>query len=507
MKFIKLSLIWGFLCFFIYPPIIAQEPTCGNEHYMETMLQDPNFAKAFYEQQEQIKHRVSQLEALKAPCGIPLIIPVAVHYSAPITTANTQCLIDQALAQIEQLNLDYSSCNSNAGDLCNLIASCPNFGGTQGNDAMPDDGACIQFCLGDQALPAGEDNIGGYAITMDDYTWTGSNTDTQNNWDGFLNIFVSNAQGPTILGMGAPSGAANPSGDGVYILASSFGSQAMGACTSGIAIGNGAPYNGGAVGTHQVGHYFGLDDTWQDNLADTPPQNCPNYGCGTFNASNCNFTGCQDAGGGCPNGCSNGGTGYSGNFMDSVYDDCMHNFTADQVNVMLATAATQNAWATGKISCYNPWQNGWITYPRCGSSQATGPCGPPSAACYSNLTQGASLPSNENGVADYESSNWIRSTANINTGARVDYDATNYVQLDPGFTVSGGAVFNGFINGCNNGAGGVNLTDDSPNALNQMDTELTPTDTEIELNGVNELGKEYIKILKDAAIKQIDGMK
>jgi len=66
---------------------------------------------------------------------------------------------------------------------------------------MPEDGTCIQFCLADQNLPPGEDNIGGYGITVGDYIWTGGQGDTQNNWDGYANIFVGDYLGGGILGI------------------------------------------------------------------------------------------------------------------------------------------------------------------------------------------------------------------------------------------------------------------------------------------------------------------
>jgi len=63
----------------------------------------------------------------------------------------------------------------------------------------------------------------------------------------------------------------------------------------------------------------------------------------------------------------------------------------------------------------------------------------------------------ENGVADYETDGKIESTQVINTSAQVDYDSKISIELQPGFEVKGGAIFNAFIDGCNNGAGGVNL--------------------------------------------------
>ncbi len=333
---------------------------CATENYMEQMLQDPVFAAQFYKQQKEARERVNLEKASSsAPCTNPLIIPVAIHYNNPLTTANTQCLIDAANAQIDQMNLDYASCNANASLLCDWInAGCDNFGGTAGADAMPEDGACIQFCIGDQNLPAGEDNIGGLAITVGDYTWPSVPGTT---WDGWLNIFVSSnaAAGHglgNILGVAPLNGASNPNGNGVFVVNTAFGSQGFGGCTSGGSLDTGAPFDGGATLTHEVGHYFGLDHTFSDNLADTPPQTNPNYGCPTVNTATCTASGCQGA-------CDD----YAGNFMDYVDDDCMFTFTDDQVNLMQAVAAAQSAWATNGISCF-----GSTTYPPCADQQ--GPC-------------------------------------------------------------------------------------------------------------------------------------
>jgi len=141
-------------------------------------------------------------------------------------------------------------------------------------------------------------------------------------------------------------GASNPNTtSGASILTSAFGSQTFAGCNG---VGTGAPYNGGATCTHEVGHWFGLEHTFSDNLADTPPQNTPNYGCPTVNTNTCTST---------------AGNDYGANFMDYVDDDCMSTFTADQVAIMQNTAAAQANWATNSISCI-------VNYPPCGAAQA-----------------------------------------------------------------------------------------------------------------------------------------
>lgn len=77
------------------------------------------------------------------------------------------------------------------------------------------------------------------------------------------------------------------------------------------------------------------------------------------------------------------------------------------------------------------------------------------SSCYNNLTHPI-LPTVENGIADYESDTYIVSEATVHATARVDYDATTHIVLNPGFKVEAGAVFNAFIDGCNNGGGGSN---------------------------------------------------
>jgi len=323
---------------------------CGTDEYMEQKMQDPVFKAAFLEQEMAIDQQMERTQA--APCAAPLIIPIAVHYNTPITDANPQCLIDKALEQVAQLNLDYSFCNANVGDLCDFAEACPQYFDVPIEDLMPEDGACIQFCLGDQNLPTGEDNIGGYAITVGDYVWTGQNTDTQNNWDGFLNIFVNSLLGDgDVLGVAPFNGGANPSGNGVYIVSGAFGGSG-GPCGSGASLDNLGPYTIGATATHEIGHYFGLSHTFSDNLADTPPQTVFNIGCPSYNTTTCS---------------TSAGSDFSGNFMDYVNDACMSNFSASQVTRMQLVAANQNVWAIDKISCFADWFDGTNTYMSCQS--------------------------------------------------------------------------------------------------------------------------------------------
>ena len=168
--------------------------------------------------------------------------------------------------------------------------------------------------------PAGN-LIGGYAITVGQHSWPSTGC-----WSGYLNLFVEDGLG--FLGVAPLSGGANPNGNGVQILAAAFGGSG-GGCTSGTGIDTDATYNLGRTGTHEVGHYFGLDHVFNgcgagDGIADTPPQSNPNYGCPSVNLTTCANS--------ADNTCSTPDFWF--NYMDYVDDMCMYMFTEGQSQVM-----------------------------------------------------------------------------------------------------------------------------------------------------------------------------
>ena len=66
-------------------------------------------------------------------------------------------------------------------------------------------------------------------------------------------------------------------------------------------------------------------------------------------------------------------------------------------------------------------------------------------------------------TADFETDGILESNQLITNSGQVDYDSQISVELLPNFEVQQGALFEAFIDGCNGGAGGVNLSGNNSN--------------------------------------------
>ena len=354
------------LLIFTIPYTGYSQSRCNSDQYLEERLEnDPEYRLWLKDLQTQLRKKVDYTKSVS--CANPLVIPIAVHYGGGVTAANENCLIDKALEQIDVLNEDFGGYNSDISNYCDLSEICC--------DQYPADaisqGTCLQFCLASLDHPAGETVIGGYAITVGDHTWPSAPE-----WEGYLNFFVVDGIG--FLGQAPLDGGADPDGNGVQILAAAFGGVGAG-CTSGVGIDNDPTYNLGRTGTHEVGHYMGLEHIFNgcsstpgpdfntnngDGLDDTPEQDNDNFGCPTTDTGDCSSTS-EDC----------GTADFYFNFMDYVDDNCMYMFTEDQAQNMstvasLAGVGTNVAYRSETITCddadiptYNP------TYPSgCGST-------------------------------------------------------------------------------------------------------------------------------------------
>lgn len=332
------------------PPI-----RCAADEYHEQQMLDPEYAAKF----RQIRRAVHEkLQGRTPTCVTPIIIPVAVHFSGAITNANSACLQDVVNDQIATLNEDFGGYNSDISTYCTHAANCP-------SDYSPNalaGGTCIQFCLATMNHPVGSSVAeGDPAITVGEFTFDSGAA----LWEGYMNIFVSdippNGYGSDLLGVAPLNGGANPNGNGFFITASAFGGDAY-SCISGIAINNSSNYNLGRTGTHEAGHYFGLNHVFDgcgagDGIADTPAQSTANGGTPSINYGSCVST--------ANNTCST--QDFFFNFMDYVYDVSLYMFTSDQSDVMNAVASMgvnngtnpYKAYASvcGALPSYNP------TYP------------------------------------------------------------------------------------------------------------------------------------------------
>ena len=229
-----------------------------------------------------------------------LRIPCVVHVIRNSSGSLGDIPVDRVISGIRILNEDFSAL---AGT-----------NGSNGNDAK------IEFYLA--TVDPDGNSTNGITFSNND-TWynDGGNYFNSLNWDPsrYMNIYTTTAGGnlgyvPFLPACGSPGS----SSDRVVVLWESYGENAP----------IGSPYNLGRTLTHEVGHYLGLNHTFNggcesgscntggDLICDTAPQNNPTFGC---SGSACGSPVPDD------------------NYMDYSDDICMEQFTPQQNRRMRCT--------------------------------------------------------------------------------------------------------------------------------------------------------------------------
>jgi len=326
-KNFTLKSIFTLILFSCFVSISAQERSCGMLQYMDQQMQDPEFAREYELSQEKFKVKLQQLlseENFSQRGGSAIVIPVAVHFPTA-NEADRDCLEALAQNQIDILNADYTAANA---DISQWNAASGFYPSTSLGVAN------ISFCLALSNHPVGLDPElieGNPAVTIGYDFGNGNNVDS--NWGGYMNFVVRPLGG--VLGF-SPLGGSIAAGQAVTITTNAFGS---GAGCSGSGIVPSYPFNLGRTTTHELGHFYNLNHTFNgdgngvcgvggDGIADTPEVANSTYGCPSVGAIP---------------GCVPGETALTMSFMDYGDDRCLYMFSAGQ-------ALRMDAWATAIAS-------------------------------------------------------------------------------------------------------------------------------------------------------------
>ena len=294
---------------------VVHRRSCGLDHKMESLMQDPEFEAAHKAKFTRINQALEEIKS-RSSCGSPTIVPIAIHFQG-VTNPDQACLVALAQTQVDILNKDFTGTNTDIGNWTNQASS--SFPGVSNGEA------CLQFCIADKNHPTGYGVANGSpAVTINATTG-----DTNSDWSGYINVFVQTNTG--LLGYSPLGGSGN--GDGVVVDASAFGSG--GGCGN---VSASAPFNLGRTLTHELGHYLLLDHIWgdgcnvDDDVADTPDQQSEYYDCPSQGASSC------------------GSNDMHMSYMDYVNDACMYMFSAGQTARMEAYINSSLSNVTSNVS-------------------------------------------------------------------------------------------------------------------------------------------------------------
>lgn len=282
---------------------------CGTMEYLEQQIaNDPDRGIRLQQVDEQ-----ADAYALEHGSDLQrdlVMIPVVVHVVWNTTSENVSDA--RILAQIDQLNADFSRTNSDADQTPGAFLGL----------AMNTD---VQFCLA-QRDPDGNATTGIVRTQTTKSSFSSNDNVKKANmggsdaWprDSYLNLWVCDL-GSGLLGYAQfPDGPSNT--DGVVVDYGTVGSLTTPGTLS--------PYQYGRSATHEIGHWLNLRHIWgddgtgcsgSDQVSDTPNQGGSNGGCPNFPHVSC----------------SNGPNGdMFMNYMDYSNDACMNLFTQGQTTRM-----------------------------------------------------------------------------------------------------------------------------------------------------------------------------
>lgn len=298
-----------FTAFFL--SVSAQEiPVCGNDYMLSKIIaENPALAQQmedYKRQRESIDNMpVAQDRALR-------IIPVVFH----VIHANGAENISKAQIQdqIRVLNEDFSLTNPDAGNLRSIFQSVQANCEIEFRLANKDpQGNCtdgivrVYSTLTNNGDDGAIKNLSRWPNTKYLNIWTVKSI--EGSGDGFVTLGY--AYLPDVVNWG-------PQLDGIVVRADRVGT-----------IGSSAG-NYGRTLTHEVGHYLGLDHTFEggcqgsgDGVSDTPKAADANFGC-NFNTNSCTNENPDKP-------------DMIENYMDYSNDNCQNTFTNGQKNVMNST--------------------------------------------------------------------------------------------------------------------------------------------------------------------------
>lgn len=292
----------------VQPP---KRRTCGAvAHHYHLLEMHPNFRK----NQVALEHACQmRLRSAAVARTRPYNITVVVHVVHNPAVPAEKITAGQVNSQMTALNRDYGATNpdrKNVPTVFSGLVANPMIAfslATKDPDGNATNGITYtetsETSFSDRDDPVKSDSSGGIS------PWDTSK---------YLNIWVCTLSGGLLGYAQFPGGPAAT--DGVVILNTAFG-------TTGSAS---APFNLGRSATHEIGHFLNLHHIWgdlpncngDDLVADTPPQESPNFGKPTWPHISCN----------------NGPNGdMFMDYMDYVDDDTMMMFTPGQVARMHTT--------------------------------------------------------------------------------------------------------------------------------------------------------------------------